>query len=217
MSKSKQGGYLIVALVAMVAIMMIASMVAYQEWADVVRRDNEAEMIFRAREIVRGIRRYQKDRGTHPLELKLLMEPGNRGQYFLRRLYKDPLVKDGKWGLLFAGPDGGILDPNTAESEQPDDIGSSSKAPPTMSGIGGGAPGGTGELKGLPIIGVKSLCKDQPFRIYRDQADYSRWLFTIHDLELAPGGQGQGQAGGAFSKHKGGVGGVRPSSSQPQE
>ena len=41
-------GALLVGLVAAVAIMMILSTVAMQHWADVVRRDNEAEMMARA-------------------------------------------------------------------------------------------------------------------------------------------------------------------------
>src|SRR5262245_48993168 len=104
--RGRESGHLMVGVMAAVAILVILSTVAFQSWADVLRRDNEAEMMFRAQEIVRAIRKYQKDRGAPPTELKQLMEPGNRGQYFLRHLYKDPLVKGGKWGLLFAGPGG---------------------------------------------------------------------------------------------------------------
>jgi type II secretory pathway pseudopilin PulG len=43
-----------VALMAGIAIMLILSTVAAQSWADIVRRDNEAEMMFRAQDIVRA-------------------------------------------------------------------------------------------------------------------------------------------------------------------
>src|SRR5262249_18464104 len=90
-------GMLLVGLVAAAALLMIFSAVAVQNWTDVLRRDREAEMMSRAQEIVRAIRKYQRDKPGAPLiELKLLMEPGSKRQYFLRKLYTDPLVKDGK-------------------------------------------------------------------------------------------------------------------------
>jgi type II secretory pathway pseudopilin PulG len=200
---------LLVGLVAAVAIMMILSTIAVQHWADVLRRDNEAEMMFRAQEIVRAIRKYQRDKPGQPLlELKLLMEPGSKRQFFLRKLYKDPLVKDGKWGLLFAAPQGGVYDP-TAEP-----IPGQPGAPGAPGGPGGGlggltagsgltagtagAPGAppgqlgrTGEVSGLPIVGVKSLSEDKPFRLFKDSEDYARWLFTVFDLDQQVAGQGQ--------------------------
>jgi hypothetical protein len=115
-------------LMAGVTIMLILSAVAFQSWSDVIRRDNEAEMIFRAEDLVRAIQRYRKDHGgMGPMKLEDLMEPGPKGQYYLRRLWKDPLVKDGKWGLLHIGPGGQIIDPN-AEMD--------------TSGMGGGGLGG---------------------------------------------------------------------------
>ena len=41
---------LLVGLVAAVAILMILSAVAVQNWSDVLRRDREAEMLLRAQE-----------------------------------------------------------------------------------------------------------------------------------------------------------------------
>jgi type II secretory pathway pseudopilin PulG len=129
--RGKQRGHLMAGLMASVAIMMILSTVAFQTWSDYLRRENEAEMIFRAEDIVRAIQRYRKDHGgVGPMKLEDLMEQGPKRQYYLRQLYEDPLVKDGKWGLLYAGPDGAIIDPN-AEVEE--------------GGIGGlGAPLGRG-------------------------------------------------------------------------
>jgi hypothetical protein len=211
-----------VGLMAMIAIMMILTTATFPAWNDVVRRDDEAEMIFRAREICRGLQRYQRDRGTLPTKLDQLMEPGSRGQYFMRRLYTDPLVKGGKWGLLFLAPGGGIYDPNGEQGAGGvDAMGNPIVAPaspfggqqqgaggsklqnlgnpqagaqPGMAGqggtkpgqaFGGGAFGGEGET-GLPIAGVRTLCPDKPFRIFRDQEDYSKWLFTFNDQDLQP-------------------------------
>ncbi len=101
-----------------VAIMGIMSTVAFQEYAQVLRRDNEAEMIFRAQEITRAIQRYRLDHGgVAPLEFEQLMEPGPKGNYYLRQLYEDPLVPDGKWGFLFVGPGNQIVDPNSEDGQ----------------------------------------------------------------------------------------------------
>ena len=207
-----------VALMAALAITMILSAVAVREWGQVVRRDNEAEMMFRAQDLVRGIRRFQKDKGRLPNELKELLEPGSKGQYFVRQLWKDPLVKGGKWQLLFAGPQGGLLDPSLVPDGEGGEPGSTS--PFQQGGQSGGQGGGLqpigsirsgttnpgGEATGLPIAGVKTKCKEQPFRVYKQKTQYSEWVFSIFDLDAqqgaAPGvpnpgaptpGQGQGQ------------------------
>jgi len=125
--RNSERGHLMVGLMAGVAILLILTLVAEQLWKDVLRRDLEAEMIFRAQDIVRALRRFRTDTGGKlPTELKEMMEPTPRGQYVLRRLWKDPLVKDGKWGLLYLAPQGGLLDPNAPPGTDP-----------TVPGLGG--------------------------------------------------------------------------------
>jgi type II secretory pathway pseudopilin PulG len=131
--RKSQGGYLMAALAAAVAVMVIFSTLAFQAWVDVLRRDNEAEMIFRAQDLVRAIQRYRRDHGgVAPQKLEDLMEPGQKGQYYLRQLWKDPLVRDGKWGLVYVGPAGQIIDPNAEQQ----DIGLGGRP-----GLGGGIGG----------------------------------------------------------------------------
>jgi len=183
-----------VALMAGIAIMLILSAVAVQTWSDVLRRDNEAEMMFRAQDLARALKRFQADRGKLPVELKELMEPGSKGQFFLRQLWKDPLVKGGKWQLIYLNPAGGIYDPTapvvppTGDAPKAGSMTSLLNPPdePTFPGIGKNGDGsgdGSGEPTGLPIAGVKSKCKDKPFRSYKEKTDYSEWLFTILDLD----------------------------------
>jgi type II secretory pathway pseudopilin PulG len=180
-----------IAVVVVLAIMLIFSTVATKSWHDIMRREREAEMIFRAQEITRAISKYRKAHGRLPNALEELMEPGPQGQYFLRRQYEDPLVADGQWGLLFAAPGGGLLDPNSPGLENPiPELRGSSRRPTNPQdaltpGLGGGQP------TGLPIVGVKSLCTDRPFRVYKGQRDYATWQFSIFDLEpQLAGGQG---------------------------
>jgi len=197
-------------LMAAVTIMMIFSMIAFQEWSALLRHENEAEMMFRAQDLVRAIQRYRRDHGGQgPRKLEELMEPGPKAQYYLRHLWTDPLVLDGKWGLLFMGPGGSIVDPSvqpqqgqeTGVSINP--LGSSAagqvagQATPENAGrIGGVGNPGNGPQEGLPIAGVKSLATDHPFRVYKGLTEYSQWLFTYLDLEQQQVGGGPGQPGG---------------------
>lgn len=192
----KQRGALIVALMAGIAIMMILSTVAVQTWSDVARRDKEAEMIFRAQDIVRALKRFQLDKGKLPTELKELTEPGQKGQYFIRRLWKDPLVKGGQWQLLYAGPAGGLFDPSAPELAPAPPTGGlgqtgltgQTPAPPGGSTAGtfppiGKTGDGSAETTGLPIAGVKTKCTDHPFRVYKEKSAYKEWVFSIFDLD----------------------------------
>jgi type II secretory pathway pseudopilin PulG len=205
-------GALLVAVMAGLAIMMILSAVAVREWGQVLRRDNEAEMMFRAQDLVRGLKRFQKDKGRLPNELKELSEPGSKGQYFVRQLWKDPLVKDGKWQLLYAGPQGGLFDPTmtgdgSGDPSQTNPFGNPSgqqqdnpggmQSVPSMKGKSGMNPGD--DPSGLPIAGVKTKCKDMPFRVYKQKTQYSEWVFSVFDMETqqgaAPGAPNPGQPG----------------------
>jgi type II secretory pathway pseudopilin PulG len=187
----KQRGALIVALMAGIAIMIILSTVAVQTWSDVLRRDNEAEMMFRAQDIVRALRRFQADKGRLPTELKELMEPGQRAQYFLRRLWKDPLVKGGQWQFVYASPAGGLLDPNVPTA--PPAAGGPLQTGQVSTGLNKDDPGafppigkkgdGSTEPTGLPIAGVKTRCSDPSFRRYKDKTEYSEWVFSIFDVD----------------------------------
>jgi hypothetical protein len=233
------------ALAAAVAVMVIFSTLAFQAWVDVLRRDNEEEMIFRAQDLVRAIQRYRRDHGgVAPQKLEDLMEPGQKGQYYLRQLWKDPLVPDGKWGLVYVGPAGQIIDPNAPQQDNglgggdglggglggrrgsifdrddeeggQDRLGASTgqtgsqfgqqsrqgqPGQQTFRSISGDDPSadpnaGGKQLAGLPIAGVRSLCEEDPFRVYNGLTEYREWLFTYLDLEQ-PQVPGRGRQPGA--------------------
>lgn len=184
------------ALLVLIAMLSIGTLEVGQAWEDFFQREMEAEMMFRAQEIARAIYRYRQDRADLPLtELKLLLEPGTKGQYFIRQLYEDPLVRDGKWGLLYQGPNNTIIDPNSSQPAAGEfRLGSDTLPQQTgQGGLQGGFPQGPQEIAGLPIIGVKSLCTDKPFRVYKDQTEYGEWKFTIFDVmqQAAPAVPGQ--------------------------
>lgn len=228
--RKRQKGALMVGVVAMLAISLIWSAIAFQAWIDVLRRDNEAEMIFRAEEIVRAIQRYRRDHGGQgPQKLKDLLDPSPRRSYYIRKEYTDPLVPDGKWGLLYMGPGGSIIDPSEqlglpgatpgvtqatggsgtsldqalgkgqsspagqAPGHNRNRLDSQTQAPGTLGGIGNR--NSDGEGTGLPIAGVKTTCEERPFRVYRGETEYKKWLFTYLDIQ-AGGGAGKGKGKG---------------------
>ena len=88
-----------VALMAAVAIMMIMLAAAVPSWRYVMRNDAEEELIFRGGEIADAIARYQKRNGNAlPPSLEVLV----KGK-FLRRPYKDPMTKHGRWRFIRPG------------------------------------------------------------------------------------------------------------------
>ena len=87
------------ALIATVAVMLILLAAAMPSWSYVMRNDAEEELLFRGGEIADAIARYQRRHGNAlPPSLEVLVQ-----QRFLRRAYKDPMTKHGRWRLLRPG------------------------------------------------------------------------------------------------------------------
>jgi type II secretory pathway pseudopilin PulG len=114
--RREEGGLLII-LMVWVAIMSIFAGVAYQSWSIVWRRDNEEELIFRGHQYVDAIIAYRREHNKQfPGDLDELMKPGPRQVRYIRKLYRDPMTHNGKWGLLYLMPGGtAIYDPVAAQ------------------------------------------------------------------------------------------------------
>ncbi|MGH9869873.1 MAG: hypothetical protein ACREAA_17140 [Candidatus Polarisedimenticolia bacterium] len=122
----REAGHLLVGLMVLVAVMLILLTVAGQSWVFIMRRDAEAELIFRGEEYARAISFYQKETGSFPLELKLLMQPGPHRHRYIRKLYKDPLQEDGSWGKVYLSPTGkGFINPYASRRDLSNPFGDS--------------------------------------------------------------------------------------------
>jgi type II secretory pathway pseudopilin PulG len=98
--RQRDGGYLLLAIMLMMALMVIAATVAAPRYVQQIKRDREEEMIHRGTQYARAIKKFYKKNGRYPASLDDL----DKGQIkFLRQRYKDPLTKDGKWTLLNYG------------------------------------------------------------------------------------------------------------------
>jgi type II secretory pathway pseudopilin PulG len=199
--------------------------VAMPVWRHDAQREKEAELIFRAGQVVHAIDMYKKRfANQYPPSLDVLVQ-----QKYLRKKYKDPMTKDGEWRILtpqeLAGtplapggrplsgqPGGG---PGTGPSGR-GPLGSSGSQSSTGSGSspsssssspflqdenqntsGMGAPRGT-QYAG-PIAGVASRSKEHSIRIFKGRDRYDQWIVTIDDVRprtLVPQQPGQQQQPG---------------------
>lgn len=99
--RQREGGYMLLAILLMMAMMIIvATYYVAPRMVQQIKRDREEEMIHRGTEYARAIKKFYKKNGRYPATLDDL----DKGQVrFLRKRYKDPLTKDGKWKLLNYG------------------------------------------------------------------------------------------------------------------
>ena len=94
----------------MMALMIIAATIEAPRLVQQMKRDREEEMIHRGTEYARAVKKFYKKFGRYPTTLEQL---DNTNQLrFLRKRYKDPLSKDGKWTLLHYGDIQTLLNPN---------------------------------------------------------------------------------------------------------
>ncbi len=106
----RDGGYLLLAILLMMAVMIITATIEAPRIVQQMKRDREEEMIHRGTEYARAIKKFYKKFGRYPTTLEQL---DNTNQIrFLRRRYKDPLSKDGKWTLLHYGDIQALTNPN---------------------------------------------------------------------------------------------------------
>jgi type II secretory pathway pseudopilin PulG len=90
-----QDGFTLAGALVLIAIMSIMLALAVPLWSRIKQRDNEEELIFRGEEYTEAIGRYQAKFHTFPPDLETLYK-----LKFIRKLYKDPMTKTGKWKLL---------------------------------------------------------------------------------------------------------------------
>lgn len=179
-----------VALMAAVAIMMIMLAAAVPSWRYVMRNDAEEELIFRGGEIADAIARYQKRNGNAlPPSLEVLV----KGK-FLRRPYKDPMTKHGRWRFVrpgevvgpqvpsgIPGTTGGTTTTTTTTTTRP-----SAFAQPGVT-LGG-------------FQGVASTSTEKSLRIFNGRTRYNEWVFLPGQPRVVgrPVGPALPRPGGAF-------------------
>lgn len=107
---SREGGYAILTVVFLVALMTVAAATASLNVLTEGKREKEKEMIWRGNQYVRAIKLYYRKNGRFPAQLEDLYKPKIGNVRFLRQAYKDPMNKaDGTWRLIYVGPAGQLI------------------------------------------------------------------------------------------------------------
>lgn len=180
MSRRGQRGYVMVALLAAIAILLLGMGAAAPPWKYVMKDAREEELLFRGAQIADAIARYQRKNGNAlPISIDVLVD----GK-FLRQAYEDPMTKDGEWRLLRPGETGlvpGLVPgaPNPRGAGLPATGGGGLGAPsptptPRTSSFGAG---GLGSGVG-PIAGVASRSTEESLRIFNGRNRYNEWIFA---------------------------------------
>lgn len=154
-----EAGYSLVALLATVTIMLILMGAAVPSWRYVMKNEREEELLFRGGQIADAIQRFQrKNANAVPPSLEVLVE----GR-FLRKLYKDPMTKGGKWRLIRQGE---TIAPITAPGAP-----SPPATPPPGPGVS------TGTVVG-GVVGVVSTSTEKGLRLVNGRSRYNEWTFV---------------------------------------
>jgi len=152
-------GYTLVALIVAIAVMSILMAAAVPIWSHLMKREKEKELLFRGNQYSEAIDRFYRKFGRLPLQLEELTKTK-----CIRKLYADPMTKDGKWGLIYY----------TAGAQQ---------AGRRLPGGESAQPLATGS-----IIGVVSKSNEKSIIIYQGKNHYNQWKFTY---QLAPQQRGE--------------------------
>ena len=94
-------GYMLLAMIVMVSLVLIALAVAAPVVARDIRRDKEVESEHRAQQYVRALRLFYRKTRTYPGSLEAL-EKSNNVRY-LRQQYVDPLTGKADWRIIHVG------------------------------------------------------------------------------------------------------------------
>lgn len=216
-------GYALAALLVGLAVMGIAMSAALPVWSQAARRERELELIFRGEQYARAIGLYQRVyAGAYPPDIDTLVE-----QRFLRRRYRDPMVADGEFRIVYQAEAAELVAAPRAAAPGAGAAGGSERAAGRgttrrPSGFGAGvmtapAGGDAPPAEGLRggVAGVVSRSTDESIRIYNGRTKYNEWVFVHGGAEARPGGPAEGGFGGTAQPGRvaatpGGVGATQP-------
>ncbi len=101
LNREAQSGYIMIAILLMLALMVIAMTVAAPKIAQQVRREREVEMIHRGTEYARAVKKYHRKFNAYPASIEQL--ENTNGVRFLRKKYTDPMNPEGAWRIVRFG------------------------------------------------------------------------------------------------------------------
>lgn len=101
-SRSGQSGYVLLALMLAVTLILIALSVEAPRIAQQIKREKEEELVHRGKDYATAIKRFvHKNGGRYPVSIEQL-EDTNHVRY-LRKRYKDPMTGEDNWRMVHFG------------------------------------------------------------------------------------------------------------------
>jgi type II secretory pathway pseudopilin PulG len=159
--RGSERGVSLLALVVAITIMLVALAVMLPSWEYVIKNEKEEELLFRGYQISDAILRCQAPGKGPASSLEDLVK-----KRCLRKAYKDPMTKDGKW----------VIVPPMSQPYAP----------------GGVVPAPTPAPSGMtymgPMGGVATRSTDKSLRRLNGKEHYNEWRFVTM---VGPTGQGQ--------------------------
>lgn len=141
-------GFTLAALMVAIGVMSIMLAIALTVWSRVAQREREEELIFRGNQYVIAIDRFYRKFNRLPLKLEELSKTR-----CIRKLYLDPMTKDGEWELIYY----------------------------SLASLKKGSPKNRRRpTKGIAmraIIGVISKSSEKALRPYKGKQHYNEWRF----------------------------------------
>jgi type II secretory pathway pseudopilin PulG len=132
-SQHGQQGYVLLAVMLLITLMLIAMSVELPRIAQQVKRDKEEELVHRGTDYARAVKRYYHKFNSYPSSIEQLKDTNHIR--FLRKEYKDPITGESEWKLVHAGE---------AEIKVPQQNGAVQGANPALTGGAGAAGQPTG-------------------------------------------------------------------------
>jgi type II secretory pathway pseudopilin PulG len=192
-ARSTESGYVLLAVMLTLTLMLIALSVEAPRIAQQIKRDKEEELIHRGKDYATAVKRFaHKNGGRYPASIEQL-ENTNHIR-FLRKKYVDPITGESDWKMVHVGE-------AEIKIPAPNPNGSTGTLPTTTPSLGGG--GGTGgagnstlktvdigngpTIGGGQIMGVASVSKKHAIKEFNDKDEYDQWYF-VYDLRLEQSG-----------------------------
>ena len=102
--RPSEEGYILVAVIFMLAILIITMAVAAPKVAKEIQRDRELETMQRGKQYMRAVRMYYKKFNAYPPSVDVLLKaPGAVSLRFLRKKYVDPTTGKDEWKPIHFG------------------------------------------------------------------------------------------------------------------
>jgi type II secretory pathway pseudopilin PulG len=190
----EERGYAMAALLVAMTVMAIVMATAMPTWRTMMKREREAELVFRGEQYGRAIGLFQRKYGNAmPPNVDALIN-----EKFLRKKYKDPITGEDFQivapGTPLPGQGGVQFDTSGRGAGGSRSTGPSvSTTQPTRTGTtGSGSLGAAspGQTIGGGVLGVVSRSTDTSMRLYNGRDKYNEWVFMGTQLSNTAGAGG---------------------------